>query len=128
VRRITPTQSGFAYIGTHEGRSSNPAPVASGPLSPRFLPPGRVAVNPRPPALAAQASAARPFACHPQAWASAPIPVLLQVLLGFFPRGFKRRLHLARPILPDDNADGSVAVDTLRAAGDVEVVVERGSP
>jgi glycogen debranching enzyme len=42
-----------------------------------------------------------PVACHPQAWAAASIPYLLQSTLGIVPDGFAGRLRVMRPVLPD---------------------------
>jgi glycogen debranching enzyme len=87
-----------------------------------------------------------PVACHPQAWASATIPHLIETLLGFNPDGFSKRLRITHPVLPEflDRLEfrrlrigealldlgfsrtprGSVAVEVLKLKGEVEVVVE----
>ena len=86
-----------------------------------------------------------PVACHPQAWAAGTIPFLLQTLLGISAEAFDRRLRVARPMLPDfahhvivrgirvgdasadlrfQRTSHGIAVDVLRADGDLNVLVE----
>lgn len=43
-----------------------------------------------------------PVADHPQAWAAASIPYMLQTLLGLQPDAFEHRLKIVRPLLPSD--------------------------
>lgn len=42
-----------------------------------------------------------PVACHPQAWAAASVPYLLETFLGLEPAAFDQRLRIVRPCLPD---------------------------
>ncbi len=87
-----------------------------------------------------------PVACHPQAWAAASVPYMLERLLGLEPEGFERRLRIVRPLLPEPLRDlelhglrvGSARVDlrfartpagrtearVLRVEGKLDVVVE----
>jgi glycogen debranching enzyme len=62
-----------------------------------------------------------PVACNPQAWAAGSIPYMLASVLGLQPDAFERRLHIARPHLPDWLQ--WVAVRKLRV-GEAEVDVE----
>ncbi|HEY7635779.1 MAG TPA: amylo-alpha-1,6-glucosidase, partial [Gemmatimonadales bacterium] len=87
-----------------------------------------------------------PVACHPQAWAAGSILYLLQVMLGLVPDGFRRRLQVVNPLLPEGmdfleleevhvggtpirlrfsrNTDGSVAVESVGREHDVTLAVE----
>jgi glycogen debranching enzyme len=86
-----------------------------------------------------------PVACHPQAWAAGAVPFMLERLLGLDPEAFDNRLHVVRPILPDDvtrldltglrvgksrldlrfrRGPGRTEVEVLRREGPVEVKVE----
>ena len=86
-----------------------------------------------------------PVACHPQAWAAGTIPYLVETLLGLIPEAFDGRLRISRPVLPafvdrlevrqlrvgssrvdlhfERTSQGSVAVEVLRMAGSLDVVV-----
>lgn len=89
-----------------------------------------------------------PVACHPQAWASASIPYLLQTILGLEPDAFAGRLHIVRPVLPDfltyielhslqvgraridlrfEHHEGKVTVDVMKLEGSLDVLVESSS-
>jgi glycogen debranching enzyme len=89
-----------------------------------------------------------PIACHPQAWASASIPYLLQTILGLEPDAFAGRLHIVRPVLPDfltyielhglqvgraridlrfEHHEGKVTVDVMKLDGALDVLVESSS-
>ncbi|HEY9899068.1 MAG TPA: glycogen debranching N-terminal domain-containing protein [Pantanalinema sp.] len=86
-----------------------------------------------------------PVACHPQAWAAAAIPYLLQTLLGLVPEAFERRLRIVRPVLPDflqvlelhrlrvanarvdlrfERDRSGVSVRTLKLDGPLEILVQ----
>jgi glycogen debranching enzyme len=87
-----------------------------------------------------------PVACHPQAWAAASVPFMLERLLGLTPEAFENRLRVVRPILPPSTQlvelrglrvgsarvdlhftrqpDGHADVEVLKTEGDVEVEVE----
>jgi len=84
-----------------------------------------------------------PVACHPQAWAAAAVPYLVQVSLGLTPKAFEKRLEIVRPCLPDfvrraeirrlrvgkgsvdlrfeRNRDGFLETHVSRVAGDLSV-------
>ena len=67
-----------------------------------------------------------PVACHPQAWAAASIPFLLQNILGIVPDGFKHTLHIVRPMLPE--FVDRLSLRNLRIAdGTVDLSFERQS-
>ena len=90
-----------------------------------------------------------PVACHPQAWAAAAVPYLLESCLGLVPHAFEHRLSIVRPVLPDfvnelelhrlrvgdactdlrfeRGSDGSLSVNVLRVDGRLDVVVEARS-
>lgn len=80
-----------------------------------------------------------PVACHPQAWAAGAVPFMLESALGLRPDGFKGRLAISHPVLPESVSEltltrlsvGDTSVDlTFRrnGAGEVDVDVEpRGS-
>jgi glycogen debranching enzyme len=84
-----------------------------------------------------------PVACHPQAWASASVLMLLQAALGLEIRGADRVITLARPRLPEyldevrlrnlrvgphavdlllNRHDQDVGIRVLRRTGPVEVI------
>ncbi len=58
-----------------------------------------------------------PVACHPQAWAAASVPFMLERLLGLTPEAFDDRLRIVRPVLPASVRD--VAIRGLRVGGAV---------
>jgi len=84
-----------------------------------------------------------PVACHPQAWAAASVPYLVQISLGLTPKAFEKRLEIVRPCLPDfvrraeirrlrvgkgsvdlrfeRNRDGVLETYVSRVAGDLSV-------
>ncbi|MFT3775688.1 MAG: glycogen debranching N-terminal domain-containing protein [Minicystis sp.] len=51
-----------------------------------------------------------PVACHPQAWAAASVPFMIERLLGLSPEAFDNRLRVVRPVLPP-------AIETLDLRG-----------
>jgi glycogen debranching enzyme len=59
-----------------------------------------------------------PVACHPQAFAAASVPFLIESALGLRPDAFNRRLHVESPLLPD--YVHSLTFDRLRV-GDATV-------
>jgi glycogen debranching enzyme len=84
-----------------------------------------------------------PVACHPQAWASGSVLLLLQAALGLEIRGGDRVITLTRPRLPDyldevrlhnlrvgphtvdlllDRHEHDVGIDVIRRTGPVEVI------
>jgi glycogen debranching enzyme len=87
-----------------------------------------------------------PVACHPQAWAAASVPFLLQSALGLEPRAFEGLLRVARPVLPEfvreldfvdlrvgqgcvdlhfeRQPDGSARAEVRRKEGDIEVEID----
>ena len=87
-----------------------------------------------------------PVACHPQAWAAGSVPFMIESALGLRPDAFKRRLHIAQPVLPDSvnelklerlrvgdasvdiafkrNGQGQVTVDKVQTHGEIDVVVD----
>ena len=86
-----------------------------------------------------------PVACHPQAWAAASIPYLLESLLGFVPDAWERRLRIVQPLLPEyvdrlrveglrvgdarvdlhfERTREGVSVQVLECEGDLDVVVQ----
>jgi glycogen debranching enzyme len=87
-----------------------------------------------------------PVACHPQAWAAASVPFMLERLLGLSPDAFARRLRVVRPTLPASvgslelrglrvgsatvdlafqrQNDGRAAVRVLRSEGQLDVDVD----
>jgi glycogen debranching enzyme len=85
-----------------------------------------------------------PVACSPQGWAAASLFHLISSALGMRPNAGERRLELVSPALPDwlpdlrihgmrvgeatvdlgfSSGNGHTAVEVLRRAGDVDVVV-----
>lgn len=67
-----------------------------------------------------------PVACHPQAWAAGALPFLLTTLLGLEPDGFRKRLRIVRPLLPQGL--DRLAVKRLRVgAASVDLAFRRGS-
>ena len=91
-----------------------------------------------------------PVACHPQAWAAAAMPFMLETLLGLTPEAFDHRLLIIHPLLPDfigslevrrlrvGNAsadlrftrasDGTIAVDVLNIAGRLDIELKPKAP
>ena len=89
-----------------------------------------------------------PVACHPQAWASGSIPLLLETALGLVPDAHAHRLRIVRPLLPGAltrvelrrlrvgdarvdlgfvrRNDSAAEVRVLRVDGDLRVEVETG--
>jgi glycogen debranching enzyme len=87
-----------------------------------------------------------PVACHPQAWAAAATPYLLETSLGLNPNAFERRLRVVDPRLPAfvgdvelkgvkvgdgrghlkfvRNEDGRVRVDVVSVDGELDVEVQ----
>ncbi|HYY16543.1 MAG TPA: amylo-alpha-1,6-glucosidase, partial [Gammaproteobacteria bacterium] len=91
-----------------------------------------------------------PVACHPQAWAAAAMPFMLETLLGLTPEAFDHRLLIIHPLLPDfigslevrrlrvgsasadlrfkRTSDGTVAVDVLNIAGRLDIELKPKAP
>lgn len=86
-----------------------------------------------------------PVACHPQAWAAASIPYLIEAILGLAPEAFENRLRIARPVLPEfvtfvelhgvrvgqakvdlrfERSNGSITVCPLKIEGPLDLVIE----
>ena len=87
-----------------------------------------------------------PVACHPQAWAAASIPYMIESILGLRPNAFENRLHVVRPVLPDmvtfielhgvragrasadlrfeRRSDDSVQAQVLKVDGSLDIVIE----
>jgi glycogen debranching enzyme len=88
-----------------------------------------------------------PVACHPQAWAAATVPHLLETVLGLTPEGLDGRLRIVRPILPDfvdrleihhlkvarvsldlrfERRKDHIVAEVLQLSGPLDVVIEPG--
>jgi glycogen debranching enzyme len=87
-----------------------------------------------------------PVACHPQAWAAAAVPFMLESALGLVPDAFNRRLRISSPVLPRSikrlsierlrvgdarariefarTSHGDVVVQDVSVSGDLEVLLE----
>lgn len=77
-----------------------------------------------------------PVACHPQAFAAAAVPCMIESALGLSPHAFQRRLDIVHPVLPsfchalriEDLRVGGGSVDVRfarRRDGHVRAAVER---
>jgi len=73
-----------------------------------------------------------PVACQPQAWSAGTLPYLLTTALGLEPDGFNSRLHIIRPMLPE-NVDqveirgirvGQASVDLLFTRSENQVTAK----
>ncbi|MCE3223655.1 MAG: putative Amylo-alpha,6-glucosidase [Nitrospira sp.] len=86
-----------------------------------------------------------PVACHPQAWAAASIPYLIESILGLRPDALNNRLRICRPALPEflsfmelsgvrvgsakidlrfERSNGAIRVHPSVAEGSLEIIIE----
>ena len=91
-----------------------------------------------------------PVACHPQAWAAGAVPYMTEAILGLTPNAFDGCLRICRPVLPDSvrwlevrnlrvgngaaalrferTDDGTANCTIVQVKGELDVIVEHGSP